>query len=340
MNDRELVTKSLTQLEFNTGLVANVSKDVGQTNSAVVSFDESKAKLVAQIKKWGAVGDAQVLADAIYEVTKSKDRLLIFDYVTEAMASQLREAKINYLDKAGNAYLDIAPIFVLIQGKPKIKTSEGLTTQRLFNETGLKVVLALLANDNLLNASYRKIADHANVSMGTIGWVLRELKDSAYIEKNSNTHSWINRAALIKKWAEAYPVLKTKYRIGTYYSQTSDWWQSIDLKVYGGILGGEISACSYSSHTNPQSAVIYTGQHKHHNLIRDLGLLRSAPPKGKRLFRIEILEKYWGLIEDVNAAQDSTHTLLSHPLITYADLLDTWDSSNRTLAKEIAEKYL
>jgi len=334
MNERELAAKALNKLEFHTGLVAKMSNDDNLATSAIIQFNDSKAKLVAELKKWNGDGDAQALAALINDVTQSKDKLLICDYVSEAMGAQLREAKLNYIDKAGNAFLDIAPIFVFIQGKSPVETVDVLKIERLFNETGLKVVLALLANENLLNASYRKVADHANVSMGTIGWVLRELKDMGYIEKDCNSHSWIKRSALARKWAEAYPDLKTKYRIGTYYAETADWWQTVNLQAYDAALGGELAALSYSSHTQPKSAVIYTGKHKHHRLIRDLNLQQSAPPKGKRLFRIEILEKYWAKLEDLSLLHNSTH-----PLITYADLLDTWDSGNRRVAKEIAEKY-
>lgn len=334
MNERELANKVLNELEFNTGLVGTIGNNGGHSSTVVVEFSESKTKLVTALKKWDGEGDARVLAESIYDVTQSKDKLLICDYVTEAMGAQLREAGINYLDKAGNAFLDIAPIFVFIQGKAQVETSQVLTNQRLFNETGLKVMLALLANENLLNASYRKVADHANVSMGTIGWVLRELRDMAYIEKRHNGHSWLNRAALARKWAEAYPQLKAKYRKGTFYSQDAAWWQSVDLLPYDGVLGGEVAAISYSSLTKPRSAVIYTGKHKHHSLIRTLGLLKTVPPKGERPFRIEILEKYWGELEDLSLLHNSTH-----PLITYADLLDTWDTKNRNIAREIADKY-
>ncbi len=339
MNERELASKALDELEFNTGLVGKIESNGSHGASAIVEFSESKAKLVTALKKWDGDGDARVLADSIYDVTQSKDKLLICDYVTNAMGAQLREARINYLDKAGNAFLDIAPIFVFIQGKPPVESSQAPTNQRLFNETGLKVMLALLANENLLNASYRKVADHANVSMGTIGWVLRELRDVAYIKKYHTAHSWVNRAELALKWAEAYPQLKAKYRKGTFYTQDPTWWQSVDLEPYDAVLGGEVAAVSYSSHTQPRSAVIYTGKHKHHSLIRNLGLIESAPPKGERPkgerpFRIEIIEKYWGELEDLSLLHNSTH-----PLITYADLLDTWDTKNRSIAREIADKY-
>lgn len=334
MNERELATKALDELEFNTGLVGKIGNNGGRNSSAIVEFNESNATLITEIKKWDGSGDARVLADSIYRVTQSKDKLLICDHVTDVMGAQLRKAKINYLDKAGNAFLDIPPIFVFIQGKTPAESSSALPNQRLFNETGLKVMLALLANEDLLNASYRKVADHANVSMGTIGWVLRELRDMGYIKKHHTTHSWLNRAALARKWAEAYPQLKAKYRKGTFYANDLTWWQLVDLHPYDAVLGGEVAAVSYSSHTTPSSAVIYAGKHKHHSLIRNLGLFKSPPPKGQPSFRIEILEKYWGKLEDLSVLHNSTH-----PLITYADLLDTWDKSNRNIAKEIADKY-
>jgi len=186
MNERELTAKALNQLEFHTGLVATVTESATADKSgqhcadALIQFDNSNAKLVAELKKWGADGDTAAVVDHVAAMTGGSDKILISDYINDEMGTRLREAKVNYLDRAGNAHLDIAPIYVLIQGKVPKDVAILDKTARLFTETGLKVIFALLANPGLLNASYREVANHANVSMGTIGWVLRGLKEQDY----------------------------------------------------------------------------------------------------------------------------------------------------------------
>lgn len=336
MNERAITAKALNQLEFQTGLVGRVSgyapASAGCEQSALIKFDNSNAKLIAELREWAAYGGAgKVLA----EVTNGYQKLLICDFISDEEGARLRESKINYLDNVGNAYLDIPPIFVLIQGK-KPKDNYALDKgAKLFTETGLKVVLALLANHDLLNASYRKIADHANVSMGTIGWVLRELKNQGFTDQHSGHIEWRNRTNLLKKWVEEFPEFKSKYLHGIYYSKHKHWWQTIDLEKYDAVLGGEIAAVDYSAGFEPSSGEIFIGKHKQDALIRDLELVESDQSQGHYRTRIEVLGKFWGKTAGANLFGN-----LVHPLISYASLMDTWDPEIRAVASEIAVKYL
>jgi len=114
MNEIKLTTKALNQLHFNTGIVGRVTEyapliGVNSDNNALIQFDNTETP-----------------------------------YVNEDLGERLREAKINYLDKVGNAYLNVSPIFVLIQGKsPKDKVASDKAS-RLFTENGQKVIFALL----------------------------------------------------------------------------------------------------------------------------------------------------------------------------------------------------
>ena len=338
MNERELTTKALNKLEFHTGLVARVTEPAargkGRNLDAMIQFNNSKAKLVAELKKWGADADVAALIEQITAVTGGRDKIVISDYIAEDVGARLREARVKYLDRAGNAYLDISPIYVLIQGKtPKEKVVLD-KANRLFTEIGLKVVFALLSNPGLLNANYRGIADHANVSMGTIGWVLRELKDQGYTSEMCRVREWKNRSELIKKWAEEYPILRAKTQLGSFYCRDKNWWKKIDLEDYDAVLGGEIAAINYTDVTKPRNGVIYVGKHKHRSLIRDLKLADVTNNAKGKTANIEIRSRFWGHAEDLSSVHKSTH-----PLITYADLLDTWDSVSRGIAGQIADKY-
>ena len=340
MNERELTTKALNQLEFHTGLVANVTPvtpSPGQNDqaNALIEFNKCNAKLVAQLKRWGVDRDIDKVIEQITAAAGSKNKILISDYINDEAGLRLREAKVNYLDKAGNAYLDVAPIYVFIQGKVPKELPILDKTARLFTETGLKVIFALLAKSSLLNASYREIADQANVSMGTIGWVLRELKDQRYSVEMSRKREWKNKARLIKKWTEEYPNLREKNQLGVYYVKHRDWWQSVDLEKYDAVFGGEIAALSYLDNVTPRNGIIYVGKHKQGGLIRDLGLREASASNNDDMVTLEIRSKFWGHTEQSGLLHNSTH-----PLITYADLMDTWDAKSRQLAHRLADAYL
>lgn len=341
MNERELTVRALNQLEFHTGLVAKVTDfgylDNRSSSDAHIQFDNSNAKLVAQLKRWEDDKDAEAVIEQVCAASQGKAKILISDYINDELGARLRAAKVNYIDKVGNAHLDISPIFVLIQGKVPKESFSLDRTVKLFTETGLKVICALLSNDNLLNANYRTIADHANVSMGTIGWVLRELKDQGFTAEEYRERTWKNKPKLIETWVAEYPKLRAKHQLGVHYSQDPCWWQSIDLTKYDAVLGGELAMINYAHANNlkPREGLIYINQYQRRHLIKDLRLILPEHAGSNDFAKIEIRSKFWGKTQKLDLLSNTTH-----PFITYADLMDTWDPINIKLAKQLADKYL
>jgi len=339
MNEKQLTKNALEQLTSNTGLVASVTEYTPilghNDNNALIQFDNPKAQLVAKLIKWAASTDSGAIIKKLNEMAGGQDKILICDYVNEELGRRLREAHINYLDKLGNAYLNVSSIHVSIQGKvPADKVDPG-KANRLYTEVGMKIVFALLTNHDLLNANYRKIADCANVSMGAIGWVLRELKDQAFIIESMRKRRWNDRPGLLKKWGEEYPSLKRKTRLGKFYTQDSDWWKTVDLAKYDAVLGGETAALSYQRDFIPKLGSIYVGKNKQGSLIRDLQLVKIEEVSAGLFPNIEIRSKFWG-----GESQDSENKNVTNPLLTHADLMDTWDPKCREIADHIFKLYL
>lgn len=340
MNERKLTTNALEQLAFNTGLIGSVTEYApllgrNDNNNALIQFDNPKAQLVAELMKWAANTDSGAIIRKLNAMASGHDKVLICDYVNEELGRRLREANINYLDKVGNAYLNVPSIHVSIQGKvPADKVIPG-KTNRLFTEAGLKVIFALLTNQHLLNANYRQIADSANVSMGAIGWVLRELKDQAFIVESIRKRRWNDRPGLLAQWVEEYPMLRNKTQVGRYYTQDTNWWKTVNLDKYSGILGGEIAALTYKHDFSPKLGSIYVGRNKQGSLVRDLQLVKADDLSPGLNPNIEIRRKFWGAVEE-----DQENSNVTNPLLTHADLMDTWDPKSREIAEYIAELYL
>jgi hypothetical protein len=342
MNERTIAARALEQLRFQTGLVGHVSRtkhSKADVNEALVKFDNLKTQLVAHLREGAISGRA--MADLI-RAAKDHDNLVIADYINDEDGARFRESNINYLDNVGNAYLNIAPVYVLIQGK-KPRDSYSLDKEaRLFTETGLRVVFALLIGDQLLNASYRKIADYAGVSMGTIGWVLRELKNQEYIVNRKGRYAWSQRVNLVKKWVEEYPQLRQKFSLGVFYTHDKNWSNMLQLDKYDAVIGGDISAIDKVKGFKPTAAEVFVGKHRHRELIKDLDLIPASEIErlGSKvdeggLVRIEILNKFWG-VEDNKELFSQT----VHPLLTYASLTDSWEPKSRELASKVARRFL
>lgn len=346
MNERVKAGRALEQLRFQTGLVgqltgvpfAGAPTQMG-AYEAVVQFESLKAQLVTHLRE-GAVS-SRTMTELIELANESGD-LVICDYINDEDAERFRESGINYLDNVGNAYLNLPPVYVFIQGKKPRDDFAQEKAARLFTDTGLRVILALLTNDGLLNASYRKIADHAGVSMGTIGWILRELKNQGFTVTSKGRYAWEKRTKLVKKWVESYPELREKYSLGTFYTQDHDWFDSIELDHYGAWLGGEASVKTALGSAVGSGAEVFVGKHKERKLIDDLNLIPAqqidrlrSKPADKSLARIEIVGKFWG-IEMPNDLFRNT----VHPLLTYASLMDSWNPQSRELAAKVARQFL
>ncbi|MBX2848418.1 MAG: hypothetical protein KTR16_08860 [Acidiferrobacterales bacterium] len=349
MNERIIANRALEQLRFQTGLVGHVSRSEAKSKKknsnkfggaeAVVKFESIKGQLVAHLSEGAITGRA--LTELI-EATQGHDNLIICDYINDEDAERFRESNINYLDNVGNAYLNLPPVYVFIQGKKPRDSYTSDRAAKLFTETGLRVIMALLCHDDLLNASYRRIADHAGVSMGTIGWVLRELKNQGFIGTRKSRFAWLQRVKLVKKWSEEYPNLREKYSVGTYFTQDLKWWQESQLDVYDAVLGGEVSSGEQIEGFTPRHAEVFIAKHKHTQLIKDLDLIPEAEiarlgnkVNESNLARIDLVNKFWGVDE-----HNDLFSKTVHPLLTYACLMDSWDPKSRELAAKIARQFI
>ncbi|MCU7861984.1 MAG: hypothetical protein KZQ86_19650, partial [Candidatus Thiodiazotropha sp. (ex Lucinoma kastoroae)] len=132
--------------------------------------------------------------------------LVVTDYVNPKMAERLKAMDMPFLDAAGNAYINEPPVYVYIKGnKPLEKPHRKLPT-RAFQPTGLKVLFALLCRPGLENAPYRDIAKAADVALGTVGWVITDLRELGYlVDLGKRGRRLTNKEKLIERWVTTYP---------------------------------------------------------------------------------------------------------------------------------------
>jgi len=256
-------------------------------------------------------------------------RLLATRYITPQMADELKEMDVQFVDTAGNAYINEPSLFIFIKGnKPAIKYRKKPPT-RAFRPTGLQVVFALLCNPGLENAPFREIAKVAAAALGTVGLVMRNLKEMGYLfDMGKRGRRLIEKKNLLERWVTAYPEqLRPKQLIGRYMADNFDWWKDTNLHTFKAYWGGEIAATLLTKYLKPQMVTIYTKQ--------PLGklLLKHRIKKDPDGY-IEILEAFW------NVEYNLPYPNLVHPILIYADLLATGDSRNLETAEIICEREL
>ncbi len=270
------------------------------------------------------------LGVAVHQLERfPKKGLIVTDYVNPKMAERLKAMELPFLDAAGNAYLNEPPVYVYIKGNKPVEKPHRKPPTRAFQATGLKVLFALLCHPGLENAPYRNIAKAAGVALGTVGWVITDLKELGFlVDMGKRGRRLTNKEKLIERWVTAYPEqLRPKLVIGHYQAADRNWWKQARVHDFQACWGGEVAAAKLTKYLKPEQVTIYA-RGKPGELLLANKLKKALDGD------VEILEAFW------QNGYDWPHPELAPPLLIYADLLATGDTRNIETARMIYEQEL
>jgi hypothetical protein len=261
-----------------------------------------------------------------------KQGLVVAPYLTAELANYCREIDLQFIDAAGNAYLQGPGMFVHVRGERPPALDKATTAPKgAGTPTALRVIFALLCKPELLNAPYRDIAAAAGVALGTIGWVFFDLEKRGYVVggKEKGDRKFVDAIKLAKEWVTNYAIrLRPKLAARKFRAMNPNWWRTAQLKKYNAVWGGEVAADRLTGNREPGTFTIYLpddpGEFVLENRLR-------ADPNGD----IELLQKFWHFEPRMNY-DDS----LAPPLLVYADLMATLDTRNHDTAKQIEDRVL
>jgi hypothetical protein len=237
--------------------------------------------------------------------------LLVTDHVTPPLADALRAQGIEFIDAAGNAFLNQPPLLVFVKGQRPAVERPVLERGRAFQATGLQVLFALLERPELLARPYRVIAAAAGVAHGTVGWVMAELPGLGYVAQVGGRRRLINGERLLDRWTEAFArTLRPKLLLGRYRGDLDALQRTIPWP--GGVLiGGELAAARLTRHLRPGTATFYAEGIDPKVLLK---LVLKADIEGNVDFR----RRFWNFPAEA--------TQLTPNLLVYADLLAIGDA--------------
>lgn len=263
--------------------------------------------------------------------------MLIANRLTPALAHECREANIQFIDAAGNAYLQGQGFFVFVTGQQQAAETAAMIPKvgRAGTPTALRMIFTLLCQPDFLNAPYREIKEAAGIALGTVGWIFNDLTERGLVTVGNNQQArrLLEPQRLIEEWVTNYPLkLRPKLHPMRFKAPTPDWWKQVDPRKYGAQWGGEVAADMLTGHLKPATFTLYLRpENGRKNLTRLVAEHRLRPdPRGD----IEILDTFWRLPQEL--ARDDTVP----PLLVYADLLATLDPRNLEAAKLIKERGL
>lgn len=349
MND-SLILDNAINATHQLGLKLVVQKRVPKFGNlqpdAFITLKRGKSKLefVAEIKPTitpttlgAVVGQLRRYAD----ITKRLP-LLIVDHVTVSMAERLKELGQQFVDCAGNAFLDGPDVLVWIVGRKPEKQSHRGQQGNLFTPANIKVLFALICKQELTNATHREIAAAANVALGSVTPALTALQAEGYIAAiQTRSHKspvarnrrLVATRKLLDDWTVAYArTLWPKQLLRTFATPAFDDWQKWDVIADSAEWGGEPGAARLVGHLKPGILTLYADKVPG-RLIVAQRLVTAESHKAMRT--IEIRKRFWG-------ANDRSDIKLNtvHPALIYADLLATGEGRCIDTAELIYDSYL
>ncbi len=346
ITEQEILIRAIAAIEREAGLRLEVvdrevlMPDGRRRIDAIVQLNGTDKRLVVEVKKWASHAHLGSMINQLLSMAESHEGLLVTDYINSNRAEALKHQGIQFIDTVGNAYINQPPVFVYITGnKPTANSlvNKQEKTGRAFSPSGMRVVFAFLKDQGLINAPYRTIAKTAKVALGTVGWVLHDLTAQGFllegIKKRQRKLSNVDR--LIDKWVEAYPhQLKAKQRLGVFTGNNPQWWKSVNIKPLHALWAGEVAAAQYTQYLNPKNAVVYIDRADVSSFLQSTRL-KAVNAHQQPDWRVDLVEPFWtGTMQSIQS-MDSVH-----PLIVYADLIESGDARNIDTANRIREKYL
>ena len=344
--DNEVMDAAIEAMFNETGLRLGVVKDHARKDSrrldAMIQMEDHCAQFVVKVKKWAAQAHIGSIINQIRNLAAADQGLLVADYINPNMCDRLKHAGIQFIDTAGNAYINHDPVYISIKGnKPQQRVFENksVKTGKAFQPSGIKVVFAFIRDKLLINAPYREIADQAGVALGTVGCVIHDLIEQGFLleDINGKQRKLARHDLLVDQWADAYLTkLKRKHKIATFTTSNPDWWKTVDPQKYDANWGGEIAASIYTNYMNPKNGVVYINRVNVSNFLQ-AARLQITEPHVREYISIDMIKPFWKKSKPIGNAKLGG---LVHPIIAYADLIEISDTRNLDTAKELREEYL
>jgi len=260
-------------------------------------------------------------------------RLLVTSYVPPALAEQLQERRIEFLDAAGNAYLD-RPIYLFVFGKkPKHKS---FRPHRALRPSGLRLLYILLKKPGFLEKTQRELATAAGIALGSVPIILQDLRERGYLRRmGAGRQALANPRELLFRWEHGYgELLRPKlYRQTCRLAGSSAAFDDLlhRLRQFPSILlGGELGAAALTKHLRPETATLHIAEDEK-AVMSSLRLLPDSHGN------ITLLRTFG----TQNASDDGPKEFhLADPLLIYAELVQMTGDRIQEIGNMLLDKHI
>ena len=183
--ERNIINKAITRFEEETGF--RLTTYITEERTGIV-LREKEYDLTFAVEVTPVINKTKLGIIRNHLKNFENIPLLITRIIKNDTAELLKNLDINYIDAAGNAYINVPPLFINIKGQ---KLTQNIGTQQvinnadkdagLFQPAGLQIIFALLCNPKLERNPYREIAEMANVALGTVHATMKLLEKHGFL---------------------------------------------------------------------------------------------------------------------------------------------------------------
>lgn len=308
------------------GIDADLGPVGGASQTIKLRYDDRSAAGIVTVRPSLTPANLGLVA---HQLAQLDSPLLVTEYVSPQIAEQLKKMNIEFADAAGNAYIRAPSLLIWVTGRKPAQRQRPERVSRAFQPGGLKLIFALLCNPAMASASYRDLAAAADVSLGTVGWVMTDLQETGYLPQTGRKQrNLADRRRLLDRWVEAYSrQLRPKLLIGRFRASMPQGLKNARLPAPGTYWGGESAAARLTSDVQPARTTIYCDDVSRPGIEDRLHLVADADGD------IELRRAFWRF-------EPSGQTGTVPPLLVYADLLAVADSRSLDAARAVYDEYL
>lgn len=294
-----------------------------------VEVGGKKAQFAAEVKPLFKGNEVAALQP--YFATSRRKRVLIAPYVSEKAGQELRDRGILYVDAAGNAWLSDNGIHIFIAGRRRSTPQAQPRGDRAFRPAGLRLLFALLSVPDLINRSFREMAEASRVALGGIPLVLESLSASGFLSEVRGKRKIVNGEKLASEWAQAYlRVALAKNLLGrfSFTAPAPNWWRAPSTPLGENLWGGDVAAALLTKNLVPEQYSVYAER-------LPSSLLTSTRARKDDAGDLLVYRRFWHFVHPL---QESRHVV--PPLLIYAELLANGDARSEDAARSIYEEHV
>lgn len=200
-NRADLILPKINDALENAGLLpAHIEKD--DSNLRTLCFGSGEKYHIRQM--------GTVMASTLrtfLESMQPEPCIVLFSFISDAMACELSRRNICYADTAGNMFVHHKGGIIHIRNcaKPR-EVKEAPAAGRCFTPTGLEVLFLLLTKPDALQWNYRTIAEQSGVCLGSVRYIMADLVNKRFVLVSGRKRNWADIRLLRRLWVENYPL--------------------------------------------------------------------------------------------------------------------------------------